>query len=87
MSFQTTQNLFTTFQIFASALFSDRRLVYDLECRSATTSPFEASDSVLPLKQGLLYGSTTKDFNRNFYVVGSFYSKRIPIMLQVSAER
>ena len=61
-------------------------LVYDLESRSATTSPFEASDSVLPLKQGLLYGSTTKDFNGNFYVVGSFYSKRIPIMLQVSTE-
>lgn len=62
-------------------------LVYDLKSRSAVSYPFETSETIFPLKRGLLYGSTAKDLNGNFYVVGTYYGKRIPIMLQVSTKR
>jgi hypothetical protein len=60
-------------------------LKYDLESRSATISPFEVNGTSLPpIEQGLLYGSSVKDFKGHFYVVGTFYGKGIPLLLKVS---
>ena len=62
-------------------------LVYHLANSTVETFPFGVDEpSLPPLKKTLLYGSMSKDFDKNFYVVGTFNLKT-PLLFRVSLAR